>query len=57
MNEILAIVGPTGSGKTEWGLRSYQDEPDSFSWGGQNVYDVFSLSEARALDGTYYKDW
>lgn len=43
--------------KTEWGLRSYQDETDSFSWGGQNVYDVYSLSEARALDGTYYKDW
>ena len=30
---------------------------DSFSWGGQNVYDVYSLSESRALDGTYYKDW
>ena len=43
--------------KAEWGLRSYQDEPDSFSWGGQNVYDVYSLSEAEALDGTYYKDW
>ena len=43
--------------KAEWGLRSYQDEFDSFSWGGQNVYDVYSLSEARALDGTYYKDW
>jgi len=43
--------------KAEWGLRSYQDEPDSFSWGGQNVYDVYSLSGARALDGTYYKDW
>ena len=43
--------------KAEWGLRSYQDEPDSFSWGGQNVYDVYSLSDARALDGTYYKDW
>ncbi len=43
--------------KAEWGLRSYQDEPDSFSWGGQNVYDVYSLSEARALDGTKYKDW
>ncbi len=45
------------TGKADWGLRSYQDEPDSFSWGGQNVYDVYSLSEARALDGTYYKDW
>jgi general secretion pathway protein G len=43
--------------KAEWGLRSYQDESDSFSWGGQNVYDVYSLSDARALDGTYYKDW
>lgn len=45
------------TGKAEWGLRSYQDEPDSFSWGGQNVYDVYSLSEAKALDGTLYKDW
>jgi general secretion pathway protein G len=43
--------------KAEWGLRSFQDEPDSIAWGGQNVYDVFSLSEARAIDGTYYKDW
>jgi general secretion pathway protein G len=41
----------------EWGLRSYQDEPDSQSWGGQNVYDVYSLSPARATDKTYYKDW
>ncbi len=43
--------------KAEWGLRSYQDEPDSFAWGGQNVYDVYSLSDSRALDGTHYKDW
>lgn len=45
------------TGKAEWGLRSYQDEPDSTTWGGQNVYDVYSLSEATALDGTKYKDW
>ncbi|NWG00129.1 MAG: type II secretion system protein [Thermoanaerobaculaceae bacterium] len=45
------------TGKAEWGLRSYQDEPDSFTWGGQNVWDVYSLSEATALDGTKYKDW
>ncbi len=45
------------TGKVEWGLRSYQDEPDSTTWGGQNVYDVYSLSEATALDGTKYKDW
>jgi len=43
--------------KKEWGQRSYQDEPDSTSWGGQNVYDVFTTSDARATDGTYYKDW
>jgi len=43
--------------KAEWGLRSFQDEPDSFSWGGQNVYDLFSLSDGRAIDKTYYKDW
>ena len=45
------------TGKAEWGKRAYQDEPDTFSWGGQNVYDVRSTSEAKALDGTYYKDW
>ena len=43
--------------KAEWGMRSYQDDADSTSWGGQNVYDVFSLSSGRATDGTYYKDW
>jgi general secretion pathway protein G len=43
--------------KNEWGMRSYQDEPDSFAWGGQNIYDVYSLSESKALDGTFYKDW
>jgi general secretion pathway protein G len=45
------------TGQVEWGMRSYQDEPDSWSWGGENVYDVYSLSEATALDGTKYKDW
>lgn len=42
---------------TEWGQRSYQDDWDSTSWGGENVWDVYSLSEGKALDGTYYKDW
>ena len=41
----------------EWGLRSYVDSPDSDIWGGQDVYDVYSQSEAQALDGTYYRDW
>ena len=42
---------------TEWGLRSYQDEPGATKWGGQDVYDVHSTSEATALDGSKYKDW
>ena len=42
---------------TEWGLRSYQDKPDSSSWGGQNVYDVYSKAEGTALDGTKYREW
>jgi general secretion pathway protein G len=42
---------------TEWGMRSYQDKPDSSSWGGQNVYDVFSKAEGTALDGTKYREW
>jgi general secretion pathway protein G len=40
-----------------WGMRSYDDKPDSKSWGGQNVYDVYSKSEGTALDGTKYQDW
>ena len=45
------------TGSTEWGKRSYQDRPDATSWGGQNVYDVYTLSEGTALDGTSYRDW
>ena len=43
--------------EAEWGLRSYQDDFDSRSWGRQNVYDVYSLSQGVALDGTNYEDW
>ena len=45
------------TGKAEWGLRSVQDDPDSSSWGGDNVFDVHSTSQAAALDGTKYSDW
>ena len=45
------------TGKAEWGMRSVQDDPDSTSWGGKNVFDVFSLSSGTALDGTKYSDW
>ena len=42
---------------TEWGMRSYQDKPDATSWGGQNVFDVYTKSGGTALDGTKYRDW
>jgi general secretion pathway protein G len=45
------------TGTTEWGLRSMQDDPDSASWGGQSVFDVYTKSQGSALDGTKYKDW
>jgi len=41
----------------EWGKRCYQDDPDSTSWCGENVWDVYSTSTARALDGTAYNTW
>jgi general secretion pathway protein G len=41
----------------EWGKRSMQDDPKSTSWGGQNVFDVFTKSTARASDGSNYQDW
>lgn len=43
--------------KEEWGLRSSQDDKDSSSWGGQNIFDVYTKSDGVALDGTKYKDW
>jgi general secretion pathway protein G len=45
------------TGEAEWGMRSYQDEPDSSSWGGENVYDVYSLSEGVGLNGVPYSQW
>ena len=45
------------TGKAEWGLRAVQDDPDSHSWGGHNVFDVYSLSTDTAMDGTNYGDW
>jgi general secretion pathway protein G len=42
---------------TDWGLRSYQDDFDSETWGEENVYDVYTKSPAIALDGTKYRDW
>jgi general secretion pathway protein G len=45
------------TGETEWGLRSYQDSPTSTTWGRQNVFDVYSISQGTALDGTEYRTW
>lgn len=45
------------TGKAEWGKRSSQDDPKSNSWGGQNVFDIYSTSMERARDGTPYSEW
>jgi general secretion pathway protein G len=45
------------TGNDDWGLRAMQDDSDSDSWGGQDVFDVYSKSDGTALDGTKYKDW
>jgi general secretion pathway protein G len=45
------------TGTSEWGQRCYQDEPDSTSWCGQNVWDVYSKNAGKALDGTHYNAW
>jgi general secretion pathway protein G len=45
------------TGNTDWGLRSMQDDPQSDSWGGQNVFDVYTKSTGVGLNGTKYKDW
>jgi general secretion pathway protein G len=45
------------TGNKDWGMRSMQDDPTSESWGGQNVFDVYSKSNGTAINGTKYKDW
>jgi general secretion pathway protein G len=45
------------TGRAEWGMRSNSDSPDSMSWGGRNVFDVFSMSMDTGLDGTRYSEW
>lgn len=45
------------TGNADWGLRSVQDDADSDSWGGQDVFDVYTKSTGTALDGTKYSDW
>lgn len=48
---------PVKEGEPAWGMRSSADQPDSNSWGGEDVFDVYSLSDGTAIDGTKYKDW
>jgi len=43
--------------QADWGLRSVEDDPDSTSWGGKDVFDVYSRSTETAMDGTKYSDW
>jgi len=45
------------TGTKDWGMRSDQDEPDSISWGGENVFDIYTKSRRIALDGSKYSDW
>ena len=45
------------TGDTEWGMRAMQDDADSTSWGGQNVFDVYTKATGEALDGTKYSEW
>ena len=45
------------TGRADWNLQSIQDDPDSTSWGGSNVFDLHSKSQGTALDGTRYADW
>jgi len=45
------------TGTSDWGMRCYQDDPKNDSWCGQNVWDVYTKSQGKALDGTRYKEW
>ena len=45
------------TGNKDWGLRAMKDDPRSDSWGGENIFDVYTKSTGTALNGTKYKDW
>jgi general secretion pathway protein G len=45
------------TGRPDWGLRAVEDDPDSTSWCGHNVFDVYTKSQATALDGTKDSEW
>jgi general secretion pathway protein G len=45
------------TGQADWGMRSVEDDPDSTSWGGQDIFDVYTKSTGTALDGTKYSEW
>jgi general secretion pathway protein G len=57
MRYLRRIPTDPMTNSTEWGLRSMQDDPSSDSWGGQNVFDVFTKAQGTGLDGTEYKEW
>jgi len=54
---LRAIPTDPMTHNTDWGTRSNQDDPESTTWGGQNVFDVYSKSTGTALDGTRYSTW
>ena len=57
MRFLRSIPVDPMTGEAEWGMRSVQDDPDDKSWGGENLFDIYSLSDGTALDGTAYSDW
>jgi len=54
---LRAIPTDPMTGTKDWNLLAVQDDPDSTSWGGKNVFDVHSKSQATAMDGTKYSEW
>lgn len=57
MRFLRSVPKDPMTGDKDWGKRAMQDEPDSSSWGGQNVFDVYSKTLDKAGDGTPYSEW
>ena len=57
MRFLRSIPRDPFTGKADWGLRSDQDDPDSTSWGGQDVFVIYTKSTEKAPDGTSYSVW
>lgn len=54
---LRSIPNDPMTGHADWCLKSNYDEPGADCGGQENVFDVHSKSDGKALNGDKYSDW